>query len=150
MQRLTAALFLLVVSSASVGCTSYSVRPGLWELRFEHVIFSETEEPAELPTRRVRVLIDDSPDATIREVIEISPAQSSPDLLPMYADVENDRKRGIPKVKITHEGDPNWIWNMHGYVRSDRLIEGTQFHARHRYRPTALEGTWVLKWLSDA
>ena len=152
MQRLTTALFVLSLSGLSVGCSNYSVRPGVWELTFEDTIFSETGESAAgvIPSRRVVVKVQSGGDGDVIEIIEISPAKSNPDVLPMYADVELDGIRGIPKIKITHSRDPQWIWNMHGFVRDEHYVEGTQFHARYRYKPTGLEGTWTMKWLEDA
>jgi len=152
MQRLTTALFVLSLSGFSVGCSNFSVRPGVWELTFEDVVFSETGESAAdvIDSRRVLVLVESAENSDVIEVIEISPAKKNSKLLPMYADVELDGLRGIPKVKITHDQDPEWVWNMHGFVRDEFFIEGTQFHGRHRYRSMALEGAWSMKWLEDA
>ena len=157
-------LVILTLASLSAGCSSHSLRPGIWEINFHNVIRTDTGEPLVLPKREARLEIDwakkDKEPDVIEEVAinyvrpttggstgEAAPVAPNP----MFADVESREER--EKLFRLKGQDEHWIWRMGGLIRDSETVVGTRVDARIRSTSlTAFEGgagSWSMRWLRD-
>ena len=147
-------IFLLTVLPlcVSVGCSSYTLREGIWELSFQA---QRHENRLEFPLvdREVRISVevaDPDEQGIEKEIVEIAVLDEDDNpLVPMYGEITPTEEERAAKLRLNHR-DADWIWRMFGFVRSDELVEGTEFMARaHQYEDIVLEGRWRLRWLRD-
>ena len=141
MPRQISTLALLTLISS--GCSSYSIEDGIWELSYNAQDYI-TREPWEIPNRRVRVEVTDSPDGP-GEIVEIErlESQESLDQRRMYGDIPPGSKEILIKWQ-----DKYWAFRMRGEIRDPKHISGNAFLARHRFEEnTALEGRWQMLWV---
>ena len=145
----TTTFLTLLFACVAFGCSSYSVRDGIWELSFQAQVHeSRVEFP--LPNREVRVTDEADESVPKNEIVEIALVGTDSDtLVPMYGEIPPPAEESEAKIFINHR-DATWIWRMFGIVRSEELIEGTEFMARaHQFESYVLEGRWRLKWLRE-
>ena len=160
-----APLFMALLSSQS-GCSSPSVREGIWELSF-NLQRSENREPLPIPPREVRISIEyeaDESSGEVKELVEIventgsdkengrkkrSGVEPNPTLRPLYGEIPAVPD-GRKKMLFVEHRDDDWFWRMAGVVANPELIRGTNFMARaHGFENLRAEGKWLLKWLRD-
>lgn len=158
-------LFLpLLIALLGSGCSSFSVRPGIWELSFE-VERMDTKDPLVVPRREVRVIVgaltvDGQPE--IREGIDIEALDSGAtsevktgvpysgrDLKKLLGNIAFQEGHE-PAVSIRHK-EPRWDFAMLGLVKNPEWIAGTQFRGKILFTdpPVMFDGTWNMKWVRE-
>ena len=148
---------IVLLTFASLGCQSHSVRDGTWMLTF-HAQDSRTQESIEpyLDASKTRVhqvaLLVEWGKSQPGEVIEIRPISShsqvgrtsNANLTPLYGEIRPD------DGEVTVRGSDNsWEFRMVGRVESEEHIIGRKFLARMKLDDEAIEGRWSLKRVSD-
>ncbi|MBN1441741.1 MAG: hypothetical protein JXA90_03480 [Planctomycetes bacterium] len=154
----TLSLLALLAPLAAAGCSSHSLRSGIWELSVQAQDY-ETHEAVEIPPREVRLAIEWDDENAGLEAVELEMLGSDEPLRfrSIYGQVKSigaeaglasdatDRVFHVPRA-----GDTFWQFNMIGEVKSDTLVSGTRFMARHKqHDKQILTGRWELKWLRD-
>jgi|SoiMethySBSTD1v2_1073268.scaffolds.fasta_scaffold18903_6 hypothetical protein len=164
--KLELAAAVLFLSSAA-GCSSYAVRPGIWELNIQ-VERSQNKEPLQVRTKEVRVSVGSSretesrPDVTeVIGIAAVEPAASEPQTPgehrkpvfreEMFGEIERREERETT-ITISHR-DKDWNWRMSGIVADKEHVKGTHFTAVARtVKNLTLEGgvgSWSMRWLRD-
>lgn len=158
MTRCTLASLALFGLPWTVGCTTTTIREGIWELSLDLEDAMTHERWDFLPRHLVRVFVEknETGDGEVAEISFLPQDDARPPeapklapLLPnLYADIR-PRSRGEPPSFQILGSDKQWEFSLRGVVRSPEYVEGS--HAGARLKGTrqnvVLEGVWALRWL---
>lgn len=138
---------LVVTLLAGAGCSSHSIREGIWSLTFDARDF-QSQEPVEVPSWKVRVSVDWSEEKPGAEAVEIERLGASGPKSHrfMYGTIPE----GGEFLSIDLAMDRFWVFAMYGEIRSEERIAGREFLAKNKEdSQTAFHGSWQMRWLSD-
>lgn len=142
-QRLRIGALAGIVALLGAGCSTHSIREGLWKLSF-NAQDSLTRQPVPtelLPPTRVLVAVgwtDDGEEVTI--------AHPDSENLRMYGKIPQGKKEFYVRGAV----DDYWVFQLKGNVMSPELVDGTSFAARHRFeRNTGFEGRWRMQYVGE-
>lgn len=158
MTRSALASLALFGLPCTLGCTSTTIREGIWELSLDLQDATTHERWDFIPRHIVKVLVekDETGGSEVAEISflpqEDAGARGASNLAPLlpnlYADIRA-RSRGEPPSVQILGSDKQWDFSLRGVVRSPEFIEGR--HAGARLKGTrenvVLEGVWSLRWL---
>lgn len=155
--RITAGL--LVLSALASGCSSNSLREGIWKLSFEATDSRTGEsmdkyfESAGAAYHHVDLKIEWSSEKE-EEVVEIkgfrsysalgTSSKSQTSLPPMYGNIPEGKNEIIIRGR-----DDSFQFYLVGRVLSEEHIDGKNFLAKSHLEDEAVQGRWKMKWLSD-
>ena len=138
---------LIVTLLAGAGCSSHSIREGIWSLTFD-ALDVHSREPVDVWSGKVRVSVDWSEEKPGAEAVEIERLGASGPKSHrfMYGTIPE----GGEFLSIDIAMDRFWVFVMYGEIRSEERIRGREFLAKNREDPqTEFYGSWEMRWLSD-
>lgn len=134
------------------GCSSHSIREGIWR----HSVDAEdvaTKEKYATEDMKVELRLGWSEDGG--EVVEIIPlaffrdggwAKPKKELKPIWGIIPAET--AVKVLHIRTQIDPYYVFNMYGTIVSPEAIDGRRFEARHRENSNlALSGRWRMVWM---
>ncbi|MBI4603722.1 MAG: hypothetical protein HY721_17345 [Planctomycetes bacterium] len=149
----------LALLCGSMGCSSHTIRAGIWKLTYTDVHKALTHEPLPMPSHHAAVRLawvkDPEEPRHIEDVELVSVAMSSPyghkpPEAPIYGEIWQSGQ-GPPTILIRCR-EADWNLRLEGHVRSPESVAGTRLEARMRGAQAdqgTFEGTWRMEWLRE-
>lgn len=132
----------LLVLSAGLGCSSHSIRNGIWRLSYD-LDDVKAKVPVSFEPKRVRVTVDWSDEIAGAEAVEL---ENLDDRLRIYGYI----LEGGEEFTVKLGQDASWVFSLWGKVRDRETIDGHDLLAKSRASATtALRGRWKMIWIGD-
>jgi len=152
----------------SLGCSSYSIRPGIWEMSFHQVERADTGAPLAIPSRLARVVVEAraEPDTLKPEVIEVAEifyvgsasGGESGERAPvgpksLFAEISAHGEQEKVFQVLPKRRDEDWTFILVGVIVDPETIRGTRLDAKINEQSTVPfhggPGSWSMRWIRD-